>query len=415
MDYVPYLKRLVLAWVLATFFLTTFVFNLSITSGQQYWHLADAFLHGKLYFLEDVGTWEDAVFYKGHDYWHEGPFPAIILMPAVLFKNFAGIIVSQGAIHFIITLFVFFLCFKLSRKYRYSKIDALLLAFAFCFASVYQLIAFIPWSWYFLQNVTVLLLFLSLWEYFGKRRYWIIGTLFACIFASRFSAGLGIGFFIAAILISGLPFKQKATQLIHLLMPVVVCGILLLSYNVLRFGDMFDNGFLRSNDHTLTEDQRYEQMHYGLFQLRNIPTNIYYYFIKSVDPVTEEYKSLWGNTYILTPPYIRVAFPGTSFFVVAPIFLYCLKVSWKKRLNKLLLIPILCILSLLMLYYWPGWRQVGPRYLLDLLPFAYLLLLSSFKNAQLSRLAIFIIVISALIDFYLFYTVMSAAISVANS
>jgi len=382
--------------------------NFKIKAEQQYWHLANAFLHNQLYFLEKSGTWADAVFYNGHDYWHEGPFPAIILMPVVMLSNVTGVLLSQGSIHFFVTLFVFILCYKIAEKYRFSKLDSLILAFAFCFASVYQLIAFIPWCWYYLQGITVLLVFLSLWEYLGKKRHWIIGILFACVFASRFSAGLGVVFFIASVLVDGISIKQKLLQLTQLLIPVVVSGVILLSYNFVRFGDVLDNGFLRSNDHTLTEDQRYEQTHYGLFQFRNIPTNIYYYFLKTVDPVTDSHKSMWGNSYILIPPYIQVKFPGTSFFVVAPIFFYCVKVSLRKKLNKLLLLPIGTIIFLLMTYYWPGWRQVGPRYLLDVLPFAYVLLVDSFKNSVLPTRAIVLIFVSAFIDYYLFRTVMSA-------
>lgn len=410
MNYVFNIKKYILALILIIFILLTFIFNFSIHSEQQYWHLADAFSHSKLYFLEKINTWEDAVYYKGHDYWHEGPFPALVLMPLVLIKNLTGIIISQGKVHFLITALIFLLCYKISRKYLYSKTNSLILAFAFCFASIYQLIALLPWSWYFLQNITVLLIFLALYEYLGKKRYWIIGIIFACVFASRFSAGLGIIFFILDILLSEKQPRQKIIQAIYLLTPVMLCGILLLIYNFARFGNVFDNGFTNSNNLTLTPDQRYEQLHYGLFQLRNIPTNIYYYFIKSLDTVTIHHKSLWGNSYILTYPFIRVGFPGTSFFVVSPIFIYCLKASFKKGLNKLLLAPIICILALLLTYYWPGWRQVGPRYLLDLLPFAFLLLLSSFKNNKLTKTAVIIIFLSAFLDLYLFYTVITVAV-----
>lgn len=403
MNYRFYVKRLFLISVIIVFISTSFVFNFSFDNEAQYWHLADSFLHGKLYFLEPVGTWQDGVYYKGHDYWHEGPFPAVVLMPVVIFRNFTNTIISQGAVNFIITSLVFLFLFKLARKYLFSQNDALILSFAFCFASVYQNIALIPWCWYFLHNVTVLLIVLSLYEYLNKKRYWLIGIIFACIFASRFTAGFGVIFFILTILTSKISYKQKIKETVYLLVPIVLCGVSLLFYNAVRFDNMFDNGFLRSNDHMLSNEQRFEQTHYGLFQLRNIPTNIYYYFIKVPDPVTLKR----GSNYILIPPFIRVAFPGVNFFICSPVFLYCLRASFKKKQNKLLLVPIICILSVLMTYYYPGWPQVGPRYLLDLLPFVYLLLLSSFKGHKLTRAAIIIIFTSALLDFYLFYTVMN--------
>jgi hypothetical protein len=71
-----------------------------------------------------------------------------------------------------------------------------------------QMTAFASSAWYFVQAITVILLFLALYEYFTKRRYVVIGLLYAAVFASRFTAGLTIIFFLLALL------KEKKPSII---------------------------------------------------------------------------------------------------------------------------------------------------------------------------------------------------------
>ena len=153
------------------------------------------------------------------------------------------------------------------------------------------------------------------------------------------------------------------------------------------------------NETILSDQSRFELLNYGLFQLRNIPTNFYYYFLKTFDPVLLSERSLHGNTFILSPPYITLNFPGTSFFVVSPIFFYLFRARLKERPVRLALIPIGVILVVLLAYFWPGGTQTGPRYLLDLLPFAFLVLLFSFKDFNLSRVARTLIIASTFLNF----------------
>ena len=319
--------------------------NLHVKGEQQFSYLATSFLRGKLYFLEFPGTWGDAVYFRGHYFWPLGPFPSVALMPFVYLFGLFHRVFYQGYLQLILSSGVFYLCFKLARRHQYPWDDSLFLAYGFCFASIYQVVALMPWGWYFAQAIVVFFLFLSIYEYLGERRYLWIGIYFAFIIATRFTAGLGILFFIFDIFLSKGAFSKKFYSLAKLLFPLFLSGVLLLVYNQVRFGSYFDNGYMNANASSLDGGQRYELLNYGLFKIKNIPTNFYYYFIKTLDPVLEKKKTIYErgefiNTYILKPPYVKVAFPGTSFFVVSPIFLYLIGTNLKKRLTKLSLIPI---------------------------------------------------------------------------
>lgn len=403
------LTHYLLIYLIIVFFSLAFAINISIKTEQQFSYIAQSFLHGKTYFLEKPITWYDTTFFKGKYYWPLAPFPSVLLVPFMYIATLLEGFFYQGYLQFFITLGVFFLCLRIARRFHYSKKDSLFLAFAFCFSSIYLLVALMPWSWYFVQAIVVFCLLLAIYEFLNKRRYLIIGTLFAMIFASRFTAGFGLIFFIAEVIFykKNVPFQQKFKYLFFLIAPVLISGLLLLGYNYIRFGDVFDNGYVATNNVTMTKAQRFELLNYGLFNIKNVPTNFYYYFIKSLDPILIPFTSLHGNTYILQPPYVRVAYPGTSFFIASPIFIYMLRTKIREKLVKLSLIPIITILCILLTYFWPGWRQVGPRYLLDLLPFAYIVLLYSFKGFHLNAVAKTVIISSAILDLYLFSTIFS--------
>ena len=116
-------------------------------------------------------------------------------------------------------------------------------------------------------------------------------------------------------------------------------------------------------------------------------------------------KSFVGNLHILKPPYVKVNYPGVSFFTVSPIFIYIFGIKKLSKILKMLLVPIIIITFILLTYYWTGWLQVGPRYLLDLLPFLFIFLLASFTDGRLPKLAKYVIPASALFNFYLMLTV----------
>ncbi|OGC45807.1 hypothetical protein A3B64_01975 [candidate division WWE3 bacterium RIFCSPLOWO2_01_FULL_37_24] len=390
--------------IIVVFFTLIFLFNyvlevkeITLSSHEDYIKLTRSLLQNRLD-LDNPDT--DYVLFNNKYYWHLGPFPSIFLIPFVAFsEQILTIDFKQGYIQFFITLAIFFLILKLAKFKKFSNSDSAILAFSFIFSTVYIYNAFMAWSWYFLQTFTVLFSFLSLHEFYGKKRWWLISLYMGILLMSRPTSALIIIFFILSILFDNANVLKKRLKyfLVLLFFPVLSIAFLLL-YNYARFENPFNSGYTMVNNWYLTDEQRFELINLGLFKLENIPSNIYYYFLKGLDPVLLNR----GNNLILVPPFVKVSFPGTSLFIVSPILLYVFKLRELNKEQKFSIISIVITLSILLTYYWPGWLQLGPRYTLDFLPLLYLLLLSSFKDQKVTKATKLIIILSAFFNVYLY-------------
>lgn len=128
--------------------------------------LAESFLAGKLYLLSQPPTgWGDTAPFAGYRYWPGGPLPAVLSMPLVWSGYY-----HQGVFSFLISLFVFFLCYRLATKCDHTTNEACWLALAFCFATSFIGVAALAVSSSFAHVVAVAMLFLAINEYQGMSR-----------------------------------------------------------------------------------------------------------------------------------------------------------------------------------------------------------------------------------------------------
>jgi hypothetical protein len=253
-------------------------------------------------------------------------------------------------------------------------------------------------SWYFCHAIAVMLMLLALHEYLTRQRYVYIGLLCALILATRSTAILGVLFFALEIVRSNNQrITQKITQLFKLLVPGILVLIALLYYNQIRFGNPFDSGYMTAYIGNAQSEQLRQQ--YGLFNLANIPTNLYWYFLNGLQPVFE------NNSQHLAPPFVKASKESLSVFFTSLIFLriFTLKTSTTEQKN--LWITSFIIFISIITYVFYGGLQYGTRYLLDLFPFLYILLIYSFKNNKLGKLDYAIIIINAFINAYLYTTI----------
>ena len=358
--------------------------------------LAWSFLHGQLNLINEIKN-PDLISYNGKTYWHMPPFPAVVLMPILFILNTAS---DQNLVNLFLNILLFFFIVRFTqKKLGFSKTNAYWLALLYLFGSIYINSVIFSLTYNYAQTVANFLVFLSFNEYFGKKRYALIGLFLGLVFLSRMTAGLVIIFYLLAILTEKISWRPKIINLIWLTGPVIVCLLLFGLYNNARFHNPLETGY------TLTSSyNELPALHpYGQFSYKYIPSNFFYYFLEGLTP---NYAPVPLNypKYQLAFPYITPdIFGSVSFFIISPLFILLFKADYRNKTNQLLLITALVITVTLLSYYYNGFAQIGPRYYLDCLPVLFIILLSKLK-AGVTNTHKTIIVISSLLNLFLTFS-----------
>lgn len=368
------IKRVLTFVVPVILYITLISIGLVGEGSQQFSQLANSFIHGHTYFLQSIGgVGQDPVFYHGHIYWDEGPFPAVILMPFVAFFHIWHIFFYQGYIKWLMILAISFIIFKMARKLNYSKSDSLIWMFGFVLGSVFMGVGSVSSGWLYAQVVGALLAFWSLYEYMNKRRWWLIGLLSACLFLTRIPTAAIFVFYLLVIFLAKSDWKTKRKQLIQLLVFLAIATALLGAYNWQRFGSPLNNG----NQYQLLSQASAQARDMGVFSLNHIPTNLYTLLLRAPIPATINNVS-WSLKF----PWINNNELGVSVFITSPWLLYFFTKSWRKypKEAKYLVIASLVGLLLVLSYFGDGADQEGYRYTLDFMPTLFLALMMIYKK-----------------------------------
>jgi hypothetical protein len=394
-----HIKYLVL--VIVFFFSLIAIFNLTVTHNQQFSYLADAFLHGKLGFLEPPGDsgWYDTVAYNGEHYWPLGPFPAVVLIPFVFLGRLFGQLFLQGWLQLILTLGIFYSIHRIARHLNYSRYDASIWAFTFTFATAYLGVSILPWASLYAHVVVTFLLFWVLLEYTGQKRYWLIGILLAGALTTRLTAGLVVVYFLAEIVfIEKWTWNRKFRSVAQLLLPMVIGFALVSLYNYARFGSFSEIGY------TLQEIPAFlnRTRAYGLFSLAHVPGNLYFFLINGPSAVM-----VGDGSQVLRFPFMQGDALGMSVFITSPVFLYLFMLRYPGRRPWLMFATALVVAIPVFLYYGVGFKQLGYRYALDFLPLVFFVLMQHYgpQKGHLSRGFRVLVVMSALLNLYWFITI----------
>lgn len=356
--------------------------------NEQFGNQAHSFLQGRT----DVEKTIDTIDIGNKHYWHEPPFPSLVLIPGQLLFGYV-FNESLGQL-FVLTILIVFL-FKLAWLKGFRNQDCLWLVMAFLFGTFMIYLIITPESWYFAQILATTILTVLVFEFETRRRYLVLGLLEGMLVATRPSASL-IGLLILGYL--SISFYKKTInfgsflkKLTLFFLPVMFSILGLLWFNYIRFGNPFFNTYLNSD----TESFFKASQSLGIFSIQHIPTNIYYFFVASVVPVL--------NNHQLIFPYITYSPFGLSFFIVCPFFIRALKtISAKNNLIRGYWLVVFATLLLLLTFFAAGYVTFGPRYLADILPILYLFLLLSFRKKKILTLnqKLFILA-SVLLNIYL--------------
>lgn len=386
-------KRILNTFLLISFLiLGLYILYTNLTNGYLFnppLLLASAFLQGRL----DISPFAlDMVPFGGKTYWHEGPFPSLILTPlAFIFKTVSF---NFGLVPFFFNILIFLVLLKLASKIlKCSNFEALWWVFLYFFGSVFIGISFEGVVWYYYQLVATLLVALALLEYFGKKRPLVMGLFLSLAVSTRLFAILGVLFFAIAIFFSKGYLKEKMIDILKLGTPIFLVLIILGWYNFARFGNVFETGY-GINIHELPSVRLSRDE--GLFNIGNMPTNFYWYFLKGPEGFS------------LDPSSFKIAFPffvpnpwGMSIFLTMPFFFLAFKRP--KNLEEWgLITTILVMLVFLLSYYMPGFRQYSARLINDLLPYWFVLLILGRRGKVLTNGEKLFIFGSVMINLYLF-------------
>jgi hypothetical protein len=327
--------------------------NFNTSNDRHFSWLAESFLQGKLVLLpRSPVSWADTALFDGHHYSPFGPFPAILSMPLIWAGYF-----HQGTLSFVASLTVFYLCFRLASNFNYSRNQAAWFALAFCFATSFIGVAALAGSAFLAHVIAVMLLFLAINEYEGRRRLWLIGGFIGLAMATRIPSGLNILFFASAISVGAGTFQQRAAGLAKLLLPFAVLVGLLALYNFARFGTPLESGYT------------YQLNGFGMpYASWNVPGN-------TAGPALS-FSYIPEHLWIFLFGLPSTNGVGTSVLLISPFLVYLFSVRWD-LINKLIAWDIGLVLLAVLAFRSTGFEQVGYRFSLDFFPFVFWLLMRS--------------------------------------
>jgi hypothetical protein len=324
----------------------------------DFFYLADAFLHGRVWLDVRLG-FQDVIVRGGHIYVPFAPFPAIALMPIVALTGPAVADQWETGINAALAATVVGLAWWFSgRAGVRSLVDRFLLAVLMGFSTQIWWVTTRGGVWHTGQLIATILTLACLVELWGSRRAWLIGLLAGAAFLSRAPLALAVPFY--ALLLAGdriwEPRRWPWRDWVGLAAGVLPSIAFFFWYNAVRFGSPFESGYALATLAEWLEVQRRQ----GLFALAHVPMNLDYLFLK-LPAFKPEFPFLFPDGL------------GMSIFLTSPGLLYAIRAPWRSSRTWWLAGAAIFVLIPTLLYYGGGWLQYGYRYALDSIPFVWAL------------------------------------------
>lgn len=345
--------------------------------------LAESFIKNDL-FLNPVNLPKgDFADYLGHQYIFYGPTPAIILIPFVIIFD---IDFPQYIISIFSLMAVYITIHRLTRKLGFTLENSFWLANFFVFGTVFFFVAVVNISAYLIQAFVTVFAVLSILEYFGKRRWIVIGSLVALAGVTRVNLyGMAVFFAMELFRTRDASFKKNLGLF---LVPVVLSVAVLGAYNFRRFGSFTETGYTK---HAFEVNDTGNNNKYGYFSIVHAPTKLYLLLFSSPEPVKKQ-----NVEYVLKFPYLKANGYGLAIWFTSPLFLYLL-IAKKKPYTLSAVIAIFLLMLPSFLFSGTGSSQYGYRYGLDFIPLLFLVLLSAFPKG-LTRFAKILILVGVIFN-----------------
>ena len=356
----PTLKKagiplLIVGLIFAVYFLSN---STPLDWYKHYVYQSEAFLEGRADLQDVPGFYHDLVNYEGKQYLASPPMPAVVLLP---FVAIWGVDTDQVRISMLLGAVNVALVLILLGRLGVDGFKRWLLTILFGLGTVHWEVATHGTTWFFAEIVAVFFLLLSLIEYFGRRRAFLVGLLLGFSVLSRMPVLMGSIFFLVTLSQQGGFPRRPLWFLAGLALPLAFLGY----FNYARFGDPLETGYFA---HTYAAYFAADIERFGFFDVHYIARHLYTLLLMPPE---------W---YLDTLPYIRPSPEGMSILITTPAVLYALRARYSESINLWSGLAVLAILIPIVLWFSTGWVQFGYRYSLDFLPFLLILIASGMGN-----------------------------------
>ncbi len=337
------------------------------TPYNYYVRLSDAFLHGRLYLLDNPSWLNELVpnpsgpgFYVVYP-----PLPAFLMTPLVatfgINLNQTLVSVFFGSLTVVAAFFVAKDAAKKPDSYApKSQTANLWFAVLFGFGTLFWWLTSNGSVWLIAQVISAFFLLLAIHETFNKSRPLIIGLLVGASFWCRLPTILGI-FFFAGLIVARQQPQNWAGKIRDALKPLLLlalgAGVFVvfdMAYNYVRFQAFFDVAYWMIPG-ILNEPW----FSHGLFNLQYIPENLGP-FLAGLP------------TFNLTAPFMHAPIEGIAIWFTTPAFIFALRSKIREYVTWAAWAAIFAIAFVIFTKGLSGWG-FGYRYAMDFYPFLFVL------------------------------------------
>lgn len=366
--------------ILGTFIIYKYVYPQPRIWYDHYLYLAKSMIQSKISVDDIPEFYQDVNVFNSHKYLPFPPMPAITLIPFLIFDSN----ITEQTVSIIMASINIGLIYLLLKKYT-KKVNAFILSMFIAFGTVYFWVSIVGTSWFFAHIIAFFYLTLAL-IISSKNNYlasFLTGILFALSALSRITIIFGGLYFV-------INYWQNKKNLILFLLGSSIFLPLLLGYNYLRFGNIFETGYTKIYENYTKGGYAYsiqriwypDSPHFKYLDIKSIPYHLYTLFLMPPE-VTDL------NIFNSKPsPY------GMGILFISPLLLLIFSKSSKTLIEKQAWIGALPVAFVTFLHYAQGWVQFGYRFLVDFLPFLLVILALKFK---LNKFNVLLLIISLIV------------------
>jgi hypothetical protein len=324
------------------------------TYFDYYVRLSDAFLHGRLYLLEQPSWLNELIPCARGFYVVYPPFPAVVMMPLVAVF---GADLNQT----LVSVFVGSLCVVMACVVAKDVLNVegsavpVWSAVLFGFGTIFWYLVSVGSAWYLAQVMSVFFLFMAIHETLNRGRPLLVGLLVGASYWCRLPTILTLVFFAVMIVFNQRWNVSKSVlPLLKLFAGASVFVSLNMLYNFIRFGTPFDVAYWLIPG--ILDEPWFSE---GLFSLSYISCNLATILMRL--PV-----------FISEPPFLLPPWTGMAIWVTTPAFIYAFKSNMKEAITWACWLAIMAVACVIFCKGCTGWG-FGYRYAMDFYPFLYIL------------------------------------------